>query len=228
MNRGQPSGPSFGRLLELARELVRPDRRALLGIAGAPGAGKTTLAKALVQALAAAPPDGAGVDWVAHVPMDGYHLADVELTRLGRRGRKGAPDTFDPDGYTALLRRLRAPVDDAEVVYAPAFDRDLEQPVAGSIPVLPGCRLVVTEGNYLLLNHPAWRRAREQLDAVWFCELDDTRRRERLVNRHVAFGKAADEATAWVAGTDEPNADLVRATRQQADLIVGPVDLEPL
>ncbi|HEX2806789.1 MAG TPA: hypothetical protein VHN80_11530, partial [Kineosporiaceae bacterium] len=131
----QARAGSLQELLTRARGLQRPDLRALLGIAGAPGAGKTTLARALVQALVAAPPVGEGPEWVAHVPMDGYHLGDVELARLGRTGRKGAPDTFDVDGYAALLRRLRgAPVDSEEIIYAPAFDRDMEQPVAGSIP----------------------------------------------------------------------------------------------
>ena len=107
--------------------------------------------------------------------------------RLGRRGRKGAPDTFDPGGYAALLRRLRSSPE--ETVYAPAFDRDIEQPIAGSIPVHPRCRLVVTEGNYLLLDDPAWRAARAELDAVWFVEAGEALRLERLVARHVEFGK---------------------------------------
>jgi pantothenate kinase len=218
---------SLEELLTRAGELLRPDRRALLGIAGAPGAGKTTLARALLQALVAAPPVGAGPEWVAHVPVDGYHLADVELARLGRAGRKGAPDTFDADGYAALLRRLRgAPIDPEGTIYAPAFDRDIEQPVAGSIPVHPGCRLIVTEGNYLLLDQAPWRRARAELDAVWFCEVDDDRRRHRLIARHVEFGKPAEAAVAWVADTDEPNAELVATTRHRADLLVGPLELE--
>ncbi|MGE0298011.1 nucleoside/nucleotide kinase family protein [Pseudonocardia sp.] len=204
----------FADLRERARALATGERRALLGITGSPGAGKTTLAVALVRALGAELGDGI----VAHVPMDGYHLADVELERLGRRGRKGAPDTFDPGGYAALLRRLRSSPE--ETVYAPAFDRDIEQPIAGSIPVHPRCRLVVTEGNYLLLDEPAWRAARAELDAVWFVEADEALRRERLVARHVEFGKASDTATAWVAGTDEPNARLVEATRERADLVV--------
>jgi pantothenate kinase len=155
--------------------------------------------------------------------MDGYHLADVELDRLGRRGRKGAPDTFDPAGYAALLHRLRSAP--PEVVYAPAFDREIEQPVAGSIPVPPACRLVVTEGNYLLLDDPAWRAARAELDAVWFVEADEALRLDRLVRRHVDFGKPPAAAEAWVRGTDEPNARLVEAARERADLLVRVEDL---
>ncbi|MEV6961089.1 nucleoside/nucleotide kinase family protein [Streptomyces sp. NPDC051207] len=213
---------TFDDLLSRARALPRAGRRAVLGVTGSPGAGKTTLAEHLVRAL-----NGDGEPWVAHVPMDGFHLADAELDRLGRRGRKGAPDTFDAAGYAALLRRLREdPCDD--VVYAPAFERVLEQPVAGAVPVPPTARLVVTEGNYLLLGTGAWARVRAQLDEVWFCELDEEERVRRLVARHEEFGKGHDEAVAWTLGTDQRNAGLVAATRDRADLVVPPTALPRL
>lgn len=218
----------FDELVERARALAAGRRRAVLGIAGAPGAGKTTVALALVRALAATPPDGLGPGWVAHVPMDGFHLADVELDRLGRRHRKGAPDTFDADGYAALLARLRlTPDDGAGPVYAPAFDREIEQPVAGSVPVHPQCRLVVSEGNYLLLDTPRWRAVRAGFDAVWFHETDEALRLERLVARHVHFGKTLEAARVWVERTDEPNARLVEASRHRADLVVALPDHAP-
>jgi len=208
----------FSALVQRAASLGEGRPRAVLGIAGGPGAGKTTLAERLVQALNTAPPDGFAPDQVAHVPMDGFHLADVELARLGRLERKGAPDTFDADGYAALLSRLRT--DTGVVVYAPAFDRTLEQPVAGSIPVPPSVRLVVTEGNYLLLGDGGWAGVRRHLDEVWYCDLTPDERRRRLVQRHIAFGKDEQHAVRWVAEVDEANAQLIEATRGRADLVV--------
>ncbi|MFC7984019.1 nucleoside/nucleotide kinase family protein [Streptomyces sp. NPDC057336] len=210
---------TFDDLLARARALPRGGRRAILGVAGSPGAGKSTLAECLVREL-----NGTGTPWVAHVPMDGFHLADAELDRLGRRDRKGAPDTFDAAGYAALLGRLREDTDggaaDGEIVYAPGFERVLEQPVAGAVPVPPSARLVVTEGNYLLLGTGAWARVRARLDEVWFCELAQAERVRRLVARHERFGKSHDDAVAWVRGSDERNAELVAATRDRADLVV--------
>ncbi|MEV6025832.1 nucleoside/nucleotide kinase family protein [Streptomyces sp. NPDC052036] len=208
---------TFDDLVKRAASLGRPGRRAILGITGSPGAGKTTLAEHLVREL-----NGDGPAWVAHVPMDGFHLADVELDRLGRRDRKGAPDTFDAAGYAALLRRLREEHEETagEIVYAPGFERVLEQPLAGAVPVPPSARLVVTEGNYLLLETGAWARVRSLVDEVWFCEIAEPERVRRLVARHEEFGKDHESAVAWVAGTDQRNANLVATTRHRADLVV--------
>lgn len=191
--------------------------RAVLGITGPPGSGKSTLGERLASAVAAL-----GVP-VVRVPMDGFHLANAELVRLGRRDRKGAIDTFDVDGYAALLRRARTVR--ARTVYAPDFDRDVHQPVAGSIPVLPEARLVVTEGNYLLSPDPAWRAVRGLLDEVWYCELASDERVRRLVARHERFGKNADGARAWVASVDEPNAVAIAGWRDTADLVVDVASL---
>ena len=186
--------------------------RRMIGITGAPGAGKTTYAVAL-----------AASEGGVHLPMDGFHLADVSLDRLGLRSRKGAPETFDAHGYAALLARLRA--ETPEVVYAPAFERDLEQPLAGAIAIPPEAGLVVTEGNYLLLDEPGWREARAQLDEVWFLDEDEDLRRSRLVARHIEFGKTPEETAAWVARVDDANAALVRQTRDRADRVVDLRDL---
>ncbi|MEV0312562.1 nucleoside/nucleotide kinase family protein [Nonomuraea fuscirosea] len=212
LSRSAGSDGSAAWLLDRVRALARGGGRVLIGIAGCPGAGKSTLAGWLAGALTDA---GLPAVWV---PMDGYHLADVELERLGRRGRKGAVDTFDGHGYLALLRRLRAETGD--VVYAPSFDREIEQPIAGAIPVPPRARVVVSEGNYLLLPGEPWRRVKEAMTEVWYADLDDRIRLERLTTRHVRFGKTPDEAVRWVAEVDEPNAAAIRATRDAADLLV--------
>ncbi len=189
-------------------------RRAILGIAGNPGAGKSTLVELLLTRIAATK----GAQWVAHVPMDGFHLSDAQLDRLGNRDRKGAPDTFDADGYTHLLERIAQ--ENATPVYAPGFDRTLEQPLAAALVVLPSARLVITEGNYLLLDEPGWARARAAMDAVWFVASEEALRVQRLVERHVRFGKTPSEARAWVASIDQRNADLVSATLGKADRVV--------
>lgn len=188
--------------------------RTVLGITGPPGAGKSTLTTALLSTLGSR----LGVEAVGHLPMDGFHLADVQLDRLGLRDLKGAPDTFDVDGYVAALRRLHDEPD--RTLYAPGFERDLEQPIAAAIAIPPSARLVVTEGNYLLLPKDGWERVRPLLAETWFVQVDDDVRRERLVRRHEVFGKSAEAARAWVAGVDEPNARLIAATRDAADLVV--------
>ncbi|MFI7602976.1 nucleoside/nucleotide kinase family protein [Actinoplanes sp. NPDC049681] len=205
---------TFDALVQRARGLVRNGRRAILGIAGAPAAGKTTLAEELVAAITAQGPAG----WVAHVPMDGFHLADVELERLGNRHRKGAPDTFDALGYAALLRRLHEDTDD--IVYAPGFERVIEQPIAGAIPVPRSARLIVSEGNYLLVDDERWTKVRPLLDEVWYADLDRESRLDRLIARHIRFGKEENAAIAWATGTDERNAAVIEATRDRADLLV--------
>lgn len=191
------------------RELINRNGRTLLGLVGAPGAGKSTLAAALLAEFA---------DVAQVVPMDGFHLANVELERLGRRERKGAPDTFDSAGYVALLRRLLAQAD-GEIVYAPEFRREIEEPIANAIPIHSRTQLVITEGNYLLLEDGPWAHVAGLLDEVWYVDVDDEVRRHRLTRRHEQFGRSAEEAVAWVAGTDEPNARLIAASRARASFV---------
>jgi pantothenate kinase len=195
-------------LVERARALTSSGR-ALLGLCGPPGSGKSTLAARLVGALG---------ESAVVVPMDGFHLHDDELARLGRSERKGAPDTFDVLGYTAMLARLRG--ETRETVYAPEFDRDRELSVAGAIAIRPERRLVVTEGNYLLYDGLGWSGVRPLLDEVWFVEQDEASRVERLVQRHIVHGKPPDEARRWTLTSDQANAELVARTRASADLVV--------
>ena len=194
-----------------------PEGTAVIGVAGAPGVGKSTLVEALLREV-----NGAGdveTHRVAHVPMDGFHLSDRELGRLGLLQCKGAPDTFDARGYAALLARLAAG-HRAGVVYAPGFERTLEQPVAGDIPVFPAARAVLTEGNYLLLDRPEWQQVRAACTEVWYVEADEQTRKRQLLERHVRYGKADAAAEAWVQDVDEPNARLVLDSRDGADLVL--------
>ncbi|WP_437179016.1 nucleoside/nucleotide kinase family protein [Kineococcus endophyticus] len=192
--------------------MVEPGRRRILGLTGAPGAGKSRLAEELVAALG---------PHAVFVPLDGFHLADPELHRLGRHSRKGAADTFDAAGYLNLLRRMRNQDDGVdEVVYAPSFDRALEAGIAGSIPVPADVPLVVTEGNYLLLDRPVWNQVAALLDACWFVDPGESTRLDRLVDRHVRYGRSPEEAHARSWGPDQDNAELITGTRPRADRVV--------
>ena len=205
-------------LIDLATSLLPPEGRALLGIVGLPGSGKSTFTEELLDALASEH----GHDAVAHVPMDGFHLADAQLGRLGLTDRKGAPETFDVDGYAALLARLRE--EGERPVYAPGFERTLEEPVAAALVVPPVARLVVTEGNYLLDPDPRWRAARARLDAVWWVDVDEQQRHTQLVARHEQFGKSPEEARAWVEQVDEANARQIRERADDPDRVVRATD----
>jgi pantothenate kinase len=198
--------PPAAELVEQARSL--PGR--LLGIAGAPGAGKSTLA----AGLAAAVPDA------VVVPMDGFHLTTAQLRGLGRVETRGAPDTFDADGFVDLLRRLGA--GDEAIVHAPDFDRSIEEPVIGAIAVPQTAPLVIVEGNYLLLDTEPWSEIAGLLGETWFVEVPEPVRIERLVARFVSFGWDPTLAFERVtAGSDAANARLVAGTRTRADRVVA-------
>jgi pantothenate kinase len=185
------------------------DGRAVLGIAGCPGAGKSTLSGAITAEVTSS----------VVVPMDGFHMLNEDLVRLGRRNRKGAPDTFDVDGFVELLDRIRSQ-GAGGVVTAPRYDRAASAPVPDDIIVRSEDALVITEGNYLLLDRSPWDAVRPLLDEVWFVDIDDAVRIPRLIARHIQFGKTPDEAHDWVMRSDEANAALVATTRGRADAIV--------
>ncbi|WP_086821335.1 nucleoside/nucleotide kinase family protein [Allokutzneria sp. NRRL B-24872] len=204
---------AFADLLARAAKLVEPGGRRLLGITGAPGAGKSTLAERLATELG---------ERAVLVGMDGFHLAQRELERLGRAERKGAPDTFDAHGYLDLLVRLKR-AEPGVTVYAPEFRREIEEPVACAVPVAPEVPLVITEGNYLLLADQPWSRLREVLDEVWFLAPDEDVRLSRLVARHERYGRTREEAEERALGSDQSNAVRVAETMSRADLCVHSV-----
>ncbi|MDL9977909.1 nucleoside/nucleotide kinase family protein [Microbacterium candidum] len=199
-------------LVDRAAALASRGDRVVLGIVGEPGAGKTTVALGLIDALRAR---GVPVAWL---PMDGFHLGDRSLDELGLRARKGAIETFDGWGYLATLRRVIAEA--SHPVYVPGFERTLEQPIAADRVIPSGPALIVTEGNYLLDDAEPWSLVREVAVEVWYADVPDDVRRARLVDRHVEFGKSRADAEAWVATVDEPNAARIRARRHTADVIV--------
>jgi pantothenate kinase len=194
--------PTVEHLLAAARA---DGRRRLLGIVGGPGAGKSTLAASLA---------GPGV---AVVGMDGWHLADSVLDRLGLRERKGAPDTFDAAGYVAFLDRVRSR---EATVWAPEFRREIEEPIAGALEVPPDALVVVTEGNYLLAEDPPWDGIRALLDEAWFVAPDEDVRRARLIARHERHGRSHAEAVARADGSDAANARAIAATAHRADVVI--------
>ncbi|NQX22842.1 nucleoside/nucleotide kinase family protein [Curtobacterium sp. VKM Ac-2852] len=200
------SGTTVDQAVERAVELARSSHRTVLGIAGAPGAGKSTLARRIVTAV----DDRLGAGTAVQVPMDGFHLSNAALEALGRHDRKGAADTFDADGYVALVRRLVAA--DEDVVWAPDFDRRVDEPVAGSIAVPRAARLVVSEGNYLLDDTAPWSALAALFTETWFCAVADDVRLDRLVGRHMRHGRDHDAARAWAVEVDGVNAARVAPT----------------
>jgi pantothenate kinase len=197
-------------ILHRARILLSAGGRHLLGLTGPPAVGKSTVSAHLAASL----PDGASVV----VPMDGFHLAQAELVRLGLARVKGAPETFDAAGFVALLERLRDGGDD--VVYAPEFRREIEESVACAIPVPRDVPLVIVEGNYLLHDQGCWARVRPLLDVCWYLELDPGERVRRAVDRHVRHGRDPEAAREWVFRNDEANAVVVGRSRARADWVV--------
>jgi pantothenate kinase len=201
---------SFEQALSRVTELLNnANGRIIIGIVGKPGAGKSTLSSYLIEKL---PKES-----VALVPMDGYHLSNKELDALGRRNRKGAPDTFDSNGYAALLQRIATSTDD---VYFPVFHREIEESIAAEGVVTAKTKIVLTEGNYLLHDQGGWKNVAPILTESWYVEVDDVVRLERLVDRHHFYGKERQAAYDWAHGTDENNAQLVEGTKELADFLV--------
>ena len=208
----EPQHVTQAELLGLVAGIDATAKRSLVGLTGPPGSGKSTLAAKLAESLCSLPPI---------VPMDGFHLAQAVIEAKGLADRKGSPETFDSWGFVHLLTRIARPADDS-AVYAPRFDRSIEEPVAGAIPVRPTDGLVIVEGNYLLLDKSPWAQIRPALHLCAYLDLEDETRIRRLIERHVRHGKPRPEAERFVRDSDEKNAQLVKSGRSRADFIVRP------
>ena len=200
-----------GALLRITESLNRSTDRYLIGIVGKPGAGKSTLSASLLDELHSSE--------VTVVPMDGYHLSNAVLQALGRADRKGAPDTFDVAGFASLLQRIRN--EKSVDVYYPVFDRSIEESIAAQGVVTKETKVVIVEGNYLLHDSGGWEVIAELLDELWFIDVDDEKRLERLIARHIAYGKSPADAQSWSRGSDEVNARTIATGRSRAHAVIA-------
>ena len=199
-----------GALLRIRELLNRSTDRALVGIVGKPGAGKSTLSAYLLEELKSSE--------VTVVPMDGYHLSNAVLQELGRADRKGAPDTFDVAGFASLLQRIRS--EKSVDIYYPVFDRSIEESIAAQGVVTQETKIVIVEGNYLLHDTGGWEAIADLLDEIWFIDVDDEKRLERLIARHIAYGKSPEDAQSWSRGSDEVNARTIAAGSSRAHAVI--------
>jgi len=200
-----------GALLRITESLNRSTDRFLIGIVGKPGAGKSTLSAYLLEQLHSSE--------VTVVPMDGYHLSNAVLQKLGRADRKGAPDTFDVAGFASLLQRIRR--EKSVDVYYPVFDRSIEESIAAQGIVTKETKVVIVEGNYLLHDSGGWEVIADLLDELWFIDVDDGKRLERLIARHIAYGKSPADAESWSRGSDEVNARTIAIGRSRAHAVIA-------
>jgi pantothenate kinase len=191
-------------------ECASASTRTIIGIVGKPGGGKSTLSKYLLK--------GMDPTLVSVVPMDGFHLSNKVLKELGRSDRKGAQDTFDVKGFTALIQRIK--MDSAEPIYYPIFDRSIEESIAAQGVVYPSTRVVIVEGNYLMHDKDGWQEIAPLLDQSWYAFLEEDIRISRLISRHIAFGKDPDSAKAWAKGSDQVNAELIETGVGRCDFLV--------
>ena len=191
--------------------LASSNIRTVIGVFGKPGCGKSTFSHYLSENLPS--------ELVAIVPMDGFHLSNKVLAELGRTEYKGAPDTFDVMSFAALLRRIRNEND--SVIYYPVFDRSIEESIAAQGKVSASIKVVIVEGNYLLHDEGPWSDIASLLDESWYLDLPDEVRVERLIERHIRYGKSPADADAWVRRTDEKNAELIGKSASRADFVLN-------
>ena len=192
---------------EIRRKAEQAEGRFIVALVGPPGAGKSTLAEAVVQEL------GQGA---RAVPMDGFHFDDAILVARGQRSRKGAPETFDVAGYRHLLYRLR----DEDEVAIPVFDRSLELSRGSADLVTKDHRILVTEGNYLLLNEAPWTDLATFFDLTVMIDVPEEELNRRLLDRWAFYGKTPEAARAWIDGNDMPNIRRVTRGSRKPDITI--------
>jgi len=194
-------------LVEQIQSLLQsPNARSIIGIVGKPGAGKSTVVSEIENRFDSRQ--------VSVIPMDGYHLSNEELISLNRRDRKGAPDTFDTNAFTSLITKVKNNPDSEHRF--PIFHREIEASKPDEGVVQSNSKVIVIEGNYLFSEEHNWQGVFPLLDHTWFIEIDDEVRIERLIARHIRFGKTPEEAENWSKGSDEANARFIELTAHRA------------
>ena len=181
--------------------------RSIIGIVGKPGAGKSTVVLEIEKKFTP--------NEVSIIPMDGYHLSNEALIELGRRDRKGAPDTFDTAAFISLITKVKnSPQLDHRF---PIFHREIEASVEDEGLVPTSAKIIVIEGNYLFSDEHNWSGVFPLLDHTWYIEIDDEIRMQRLIARHIKYGKTPAAAEAWSRGSDEANARFIEKTSHKAE-----------
>jgi pantothenate kinase len=198
----------FGQIQTL---LHGPKPRSIIGIVGKPGAGKSTVVSEIEKRFESSQ--------VSVIPMDGYHLSNEELIALGRRDRKGAPDTFDTQSFISLITNVK---NNSELEHRfPIFHREIEASIENEGSVPSNAKVIVVEGNYLFSEELNWQGVFPLLDHTWFIEIDDEVRIERLIARHIRFGKTPEAAEYWSRGSDEANARFIELTAHRASNVIN-------
>ena len=184
--------------------------RTIIGIVGKPGAGKSTVVSEIEKRF--------DPSEVCVIPMDGYHLSNETLIEIGRRDRKGAPDTFATQEFISLIRKVKN--DHTSEHRFPIFHREIEasKKDEGIVPI--GAKVIVIEGNYLFSEEHNWNGVFPLLDHTWFIEIDNEVRMQRLIARHVKYGKTPEEAEYWSRGSDEANAQYIELTAHRAASVI--------
>ena len=204
-------------LLKAELSALKEGQRYILGIAGYPGAGKSTVSQWLEQGV-----NKEYEGWVKVVPMDGYHFSNEKLEQMQLRELKGIPESFDAPNFIDLLRRLRTTTN--KNVYCPRFDRSIEASIEDAIVVSPQHKLCIVEGNYLLHTEEPWQECKSYFDEIWFLDATFDTILPRLIERHIQGGRSEAGAQAKVESTDLPNARLIDKTKFRADRVIDVIE----